>query len=148
MNQKKTLSLVSMMIIRSYSELLQYDTFEGRYEYLKLTGAVGHATFGFDRHINQAFYNSQYWEDVRRDVIIRDNGCDLGILGYEIGAEPLVHHMNPITSDDILHRAEGILDPEYLILTTHRTHNEIHFGKASSSPRVVTRRAPRDTIPW
>lgn len=136
------------MIIRSYSELCRYDTFQERYDYLKLEGAVGDATFGFDRHVSQDFYNSRYWEDVRRHVILRDNGCDLGIPGYEIGAEGLVHHMNPVTLEDILQREEWILDPEYLILTTHRTHNEIHFGVAKSFPRVVTRRTPHDTKLW
>jgi len=136
------------MITRSYSELLQFDTFEGRFGYLRLEGAVGHATFGFDRHVSQDFYNSRYWEDLRREVIIRDNGCDLGIPGYEIHHEPLVHHMNPVALDDILHREDWILDPEFLILTTHRTHNEIHFGVSRSSPRVVTRRTPHDTKLW
>lgn len=133
---------------RSYSNLVRLTTFEERFEYLKLEGGVGRATFGFDRYVNQAFYNSQYWEDVRRHVMIRDNGCDLGIPGYEIGHEPLVHHMNPVTPDDILNKEEWILDPEYLILTTHSTHNDIHFGSNSSYPKVVTERTPRDTKLW
>lgn len=137
-----------MTITRSYSELRRYDTFEDRFNYLKLSGGVGHATFGFDRHINQNFYNSRYWEDVRRHVILRDEGCDLGVPGYEIGAEGLVHHMNPVTPEDILHGEEWILDPEFLILTTHRTHNDIHFGTDRSLPRVVTERTPRDTKLW
>lgn len=139
----------SITMIKTYSELRRYRTFDERFDYLKLRGVVAHETFGFDRHINQAFYNSIYWEEARRYVIIRDNGCDLGIPGYEIGAESLVHHMNPITSDDIVNREEWILDPEYLILTTHNTHNAIHYGTESSSlPKVVTQRTPRDTKLW
>lgn len=136
------------MIRRSYSELSRFHTFQERFDYLKLEGAVGHATFGFDRHVSQDFYHSRYWEDVRQFVILRDNGCDLGIDGYEIHHEPLVHHMNPVSLEDILEREDWILDPEYLILTTHRTHNEIHFGVSRSLPRVVTRRTPHDTKLW
>lgn len=133
---------------RSYSELIQFQTFGERFNYLKLGGGVGRETFGFDRHINQNFYNSRYWEDVRRHVIIRDNGCDLAVPGYEIAVEALVHHMNPITPDDIYHGEDWIVDPEYLILTTHRTHNDIHFGRESTLPRVVTKRTPMDTKLW
>lgn len=134
--------------IRSYSELSLFDTFEERFAYLKLDGGVGVSTFGFDRFINQNFYNSRYWEDVRRDVIVRDRGCDLGVPGYEIHYQPLVHHINPITQEDIIHGEDWIIDPEYLILTTHQTHNDIHFGRSSSGPRVVTSRMPRDTKLW
>lgn len=137
------------MRTRCYSELVELTTFEERFEYLKLDeGGVGRATFGFDRQINQNFYMSQFWKDVRREVLIRDNGCDLGIPGYEIHLGPLVHHMNPMTLEDILHNETWILDPEFLILTTHTTHNEIHFGRTSSLPRVVTERSPRDTNLW
>lgn len=135
-------------LTKSYSELSRLMTFDERFEYLKLDGGVGRATFGFDRYINQEFYHSQYWEDVRRHVMIRDDGCDLGIPGYEIHYNPLIHHMNPITPDDILNREEWILDPEYLILTTHPTHNAIHFGAKRLLPKVVTERAPRDTKLW
>ncbi len=137
------------MMIRTYSELIQYSTFEERFEYLRLDdGTVGRATFGFDRYINQEFYHSQYWEDVRRDVIVRDEGCDLGIPGYEIHHNLLVHHMNPVTPDDIRNREDWILDPEFLIVTTHTTHNDIHFGSRNSLPKVVTRRNPGDTKLW
>lgn len=137
-----------MTITRTYSDLKRLDTFEARFAYLKLEGGVGRATFGFDRWINQCFYNSGLWESSRRAVIIRDEGCDLGIPGYEIHHGPLVHHMNPITSDDILHSEEWILDPEFLILVTHRTHNDIHFGRVRKEPRIVAERTPRDTKLW
>lgn len=133
---------------RRYSELSYLNSFEERFEYLKLNGGVGRATFGFDRHINQQFYMSKEWEDVRQYIIFRDEGCDLGIFGYEIHTGPLIHHMNPMNVDDILHREPWILDPEYLILTTHRTHNDIHFGTKSLLPKVVTQRTPRDTKLW
>lgn len=110
-------------MIRRYSELCQFDTFEDRFEYLKLGGSVGHSTFGFDRHINQAFYASREWKDLRQEVILRDHGCDLGVRGYAINGELLIHHMNPMNSDDIVHGEAWILDPEFLITTTKKTHN-------------------------
>lgn len=137
-----------MTMIRRYSELFNYDTFEERFEYLKLGGGVGRSTFGFDRYINQQFYHSREWNDVGREVIIRDDGCDLGIPGYEIHVGLLIHHMNPITVDDILHRESWILDPEFLILTTQTTHNNIHFGVDKLFPEVVVNRSPRDTNLW
>lgn len=133
---------------KSYSELITFDTFEDRFEYLKLEGGVGRATFGFDRYINQQFYTSREWEDVRQYVIFRDSGCDLGIEGYEIHVSPLIHHMNPMRVDDILHKESWILDPEFLITTTHNTHNAIHFGGKSLYPKVVLKRTPRDTKLW
>lgn len=133
---------------RCYSELVTLGTFDERFEYLKLDGGVGRATFGFDRYLNQEFYTSSFWRDVRAEVMIRDNGCDLAVPGYEIFVNPLVHHMNPLTPDDILHREEWILDPEYLILTTHNTHNDIHFGRKRLFPRTVTKRSPGDTKLW
>jgi hypothetical protein len=134
-------------MIRSYSELVQHTTFEDRLEYLKLGGGVGRATFGFDRYINQQFYASREWEDARRHVIIRDEGCDLGVIGYEIHIGSLIHHMNPMNINDILHRESWILDPEFLILTTNTTHNNIHFG-SKIFPKVVTERTPSDTKLW
>lgn len=131
-----------------YSELRRLHTFEDRFEYLKLEGGVGRATFGFDRYVNQQFYRSPEWHDVRSYVIVRDEGCDLGIPGYEIHAEPLIHHMNPMSVNDILHGESWILDPEYLITTTHRTHNDIHFGSKRLGPKVVTERSPGDTRLW
>lgn len=136
------------MMTRTYSELSQFTTFDARFEYLKLGGGVGRATFGFDRYINQQFYTSREWHDVRRQITIRDEGCDLGIIGYEIHVEPLIHHINPMTPDDIRHGEEWILDPEFLILTTHRTHNALHFGTKRSYPKVVLARSPRDTKLW
>lgn len=133
---------------RSYSELRRLDTFEDRLEYLKLEGGVGRATFGFDRYINQQFYTSREWQDVRQHVIFRDNGCDLGIIGYEIHVGPLIHHMNPMSVDDIIHGEDWILDPEYLITTTHDTHNTIHYGIGNPYPKVVTERTPQDTKLW
>jgi hypothetical protein len=124
------------------------ETFEERFEYLKLVGDVGRSTFGFDRYINQKFYMSYEWKRVRDMVIIRDNGCDLGISGYEIGAGMLIHHMNPMTIDDIRHGESWILEPEYLITTTKNTHNRIHYGDEKNIPKVVTSRNPGDTKLW
>jgi hypothetical protein len=136
------------MRIRTYSELSVLNTFDERFEYLKLDGGVGRATFGYDRYLNQSFYTSSQWLHVREFVIVRDNGCDLGIPGYEIHAEPLVHHMNPMTPEDIIHDEEWILNPEFLILTRQRTHNDIHFGRKKLEPKVVAERSPGDTRLW
>ena len=136
------------MIIRRYSQMAQMETFEERFEYLKLGGVVGEATFGFDRHINQKFYRSTEWKTARRDVIVRDGGCDLGIPGREINGELLVHHINPLSLDDIVHAEEWILDPEFLVCTTKDTHNAIHYGDASLLPREFVPRAPGDTKLW
>jgi len=137
-----------MTKIRCYSELVYLQTFDERFEYLKLSGGVGRSTFGFDRYINQNFYASSFWQDAKREVIIRDDGCDLGIHGYEIYHRLLVHHMNPMTIDDILHNESWIADPEYLILTSHNTHNGIHFGVNKSLPKVVMKRRQGDTNLW
>lgn len=133
---------------KSYSELRRYDGFEERFRYLKLDGAVGHSTFGFDRYINQRFYASYEWRQARREVIIRDNGCDLGIDDYPVVGAMLVHHMNPMSIDDLIHGEESIINPEYLILTTMNTHNAIHFGDESLLPKVVVSRSPHDTKLW
>lgn len=146
--QVETLIWVVMMRIRTYSEMVRLTTFDERFEYLKLDGSVGRATFGFDRYINQRFYTSQLWKSIRDHIIVRDDGCDLGVLGYEIHINPLVHHINPMVVDDILHKEDWILDPEFLVLTTTSTHNDIHFGTTSSLPKVVTERTPRDTKLW
>jgi hypothetical protein len=137
-----------MTITRSFSELLRYETFEERLDYLKLSGAVGRSTFGFDRWLNQRFYTSYEWKRVRRIVILRDNGCDLGVAGYEIFETPLIHHINPLTPEDILNGEETLLDPDFLITTSHATHNAIHFGADRPGPRVVTERTPGDTKIW
>lgn len=138
----------TMSTIKTYSELRRLDTFEERFEYLRLYGHVGRSTFGFDRYINQQFYRSHDWKASRDSVIVRDNGCDLGVFGYEIHAEILVHHINPIVVDDIMHGEDWIFDPEFLITTTHTTHNAIHYSDASLLPRVVVARQPGDTKLW
>lgn len=135
-------------MIRSFSEMVQYPTFEERFDYLVLGGQVGYATFGFDRYINQSFYTSYEWKRIREQVIVRDNGCDLGVPGYEIHTGILIHHINPMQVDDIVHGEEWILDPEYLITTTHNTHNAIHYGAKNLLPKTVLERAPDDTKLW
>lgn len=137
-----------MSRIRTYSELSRLQTFDERYQYLKLKGVVGENTFGFDRWINQEFYRSRQWKSIRDEVIVRDNGCDLGISGYEIHRDLMVHHMNPISMDDIKHGEEWILDPNFLITTSHRTHNAIHYGDESLLPREPVERKFGDTKLW
>lgn len=136
------------MRTRSYSELRRFDSFEDRFEYLKLGGSVGHSTFGFDRWINQQFYSSWEWKNVRQQVIIRDEGCDLGVSGYEINGALLIHHINPMDSDDIIHGEEWILNPDFLITTTHNTHNAIHYGDISLLTPKIVERVPGDTRLW
>jgi hypothetical protein len=133
---------------RSYSDLRRLETFEERYHYLKLVGQVGKSTFGFDRWMNQAFYTSREWKRARDVVVVRDHGCDLGVFGYEIFKGLLIHHMNPISPEDISRGAEWILDPEFLITTTLRTHNAIHYGDETQLPRVYEERKPGDTKLW
>jgi hypothetical protein len=133
---------------RSYSELRRFKTFEERFDYLVLRGEVGKATFGFDRWINQRFYQSREWQVVRDHVIVRDDGCDLGVLGHEIHARLMIHHMNPITSEDLELGEEWVLDPEFLITTTHRTHNAIHYGDDSLLVKPPVERRPGDTKLW
>ena len=133
---------------RSYSDLRLLTTFEERFDYLSMPGEVGQETFGFDRWLNQQFYRSREWKSARDYVIVRDEGCDLGIPGYEIHAQLMVHHMNPVTPEDLLEGKEWVLDPEYLITTTHRTHNAIHYGDMSLIPRAPVERRPGDTRLW
>ena len=140
--------MIMMTNIKTYSELIMIPTFEGRYEYLKLGGQVGVETFGFDRYLNQAFYKSDEWLSVRDYVIARDNGCDLGVEGYEIYGRILIHHMNPITKEDILQRSKFLLDPEYLITTVKRTHDAIHYGNNSIIFEGPIERRKNDTCPW
>ena len=135
-------------MIRSHSELTRFDTFEERFRYLALRGGVGHATFGFDRYLNQRFYASRQWKQIRNHVITRDMGCDLGVDGFEIHSRLIIHHMNPMDSDDIIHGDPSILDPEFLITTTHQTHNAIHYGDEGQLPRKLTPRRPGDTKLW
>lgn len=135
-------------MIRKYSELRRIDDFEERYRYLALRGGVGVATFGYDRYINQQFYTSRQWRQMRHHVIARDLGCDLGIEGYEIHSGLIVHHMNPMDAADISHGDESILDPEFLITTTHRTHNAIHYGDEKLLPKIHVPRSRGDTRLW
>lgn len=135
-------------MIRSYSELIELDTFEERFKYLQLNGAVGRETFGFDRYFNQAFYRSSEWKSIRDQVIFRDNGCDLGVEGYEIFGKIYIHHMNPIMLEDIELKNDNLLDPEYLICTTHRTHNAIHYGDEKQLISKPIERTKNDTCPW
>lgn len=134
--------------IRTYSELLSFSTFEERFEYLKLDGRVGQDTFGFDRYLNQIFYRSREWKAVRDQIIMRDNGCDLGIPGYEVYGRVLIHHMNPISIEDIERNTSILMDPEYLILTSHNTHNAIHYGNSGNLLLPPIERSPNDTCPW
>lgn len=135
-------------IIRTYSELITLPTFMERYKYLRIGGTVGTDTFGFDRYLNQAFYKSEEWKSIRRHVIIRDCGCDLGIEGREIHERILIHHINPISEEDILGRSDFLLNPEYLISTSHRTHNAIHYGDDSILIDTPFERRKNDTCPW
>lgn len=136
------------MSIKTYSELITLPTFIERYRYLKLEGMVGEETFGFDRYLNQVFYRSKEWRSIRDYVITRDNGCDLGITGREIYGQILIHHMNPITSDDILKRSNLLLDPEYLICTIKNTHDAIHYSDESLLITDPIERSKNDTCPW
>lgn len=136
------------MSIKTYTELSRLPTFEERYRYLRLKGAVGQDTFGFDRYLNQIFYRSQRWKAVRDHVIVRDNGCDLGVEGYEIHGRIIIHHMNPITLKDIETESEFLMDPEYLITTVHNTHNAIHYGDEGLLITAPIERSRYDTCPW
>ena len=140
--------MTKKMSIRTYSELTTFPTFEERFKYLQLNGQVGKDTFGFDRYINQNFYRSLEWKRVRDKVILRDNGCDLGVEGYEIHGRILIHHMNPITIKDIESMSEYLLNPEYLISTVHNTHNAIHYGDESLLITVPIERRKNDTCLW
>lgn len=140
--------MVIQMIIRTYNELMLLPTFEERFEYLKLSGRVGEETFGFDRWINQKFYRSAEWKHLRDQVIIRDNGCDLGVEGREIYGKILIHHMNPITKKDILDRTDLLLNPMYLISVTKQTHDAIHYSDESILMNDPIVRSRNDTCPW
>lgn len=133
---------------KTYSELIKLKTFKERYEYLRLYGLIGEETFGFDRYMNQKFYKSKEWKRIRDQVIVRDNGCDLGVEGYEIGGRILIHHMNPILLKDIQTLSEFLLNPEYLICTTLDTHNAIHYGNSNLLIIEPIERTKNDTCPW
>lgn len=137
-----------MSDILTYSELIKLPTFEERFKYAILNGAVGESTFGFDRYLNQEFYHSSLWRNIRRKVILRDNGCDLAMDGFTIYGHIYVHHLNPITSDDILNQTPFLIDPEYLVCVGFDTHNAITYGSFDLIPKPVVGRAPGDTCPW
>ena len=140
---------MTLKMIRTYSELSQLKTFKERYEYLRLEdGRVGEDTFGYDRYLNQQFYKTLEWKRLRDQLILRDNGCDLGVDGYQIYGKIIIHHLNPITKDDILNRTEYLMDPENLICTTHNTHNAIHYGDSSLLVTTPVERTKNDTCPW
>lgn len=136
-------------MIRTYDELIKYQTFLQRFNYLKLGDKIGKETFGYDRYLNQRFYKTPEWKKLRDEIIIRDDGCDLGHPDFPIYGRIIIHHMNPLTKDDILHSTEYLLDPKYLICVSHDTHNAIHYG--SSDLLLVDEpviRKPNDTCPW
>ena len=135
--------------LRTYTELMKLETFEERFNYLKLDGIVGEETFGFDRYLNQKFYKSKEWRDIRNYVIARDRGCDLGIDDREIiDDEILIHHLNPISKEDIINKTDLLLNPEYLITTINNTHRAIHYGDSSLLYQGPIERYKNDTCPW
>lgn len=136
------------MNIKTYSELIAISSFEERFGYLRLKGSVGKDTFGYDRYLNQILYNSPEWKKLRNQIIIRDNGCDLACEGYEIYGRILIHHLNPITVDDVLDRNRKVFDPNNLVCVTHNTHNAIHYGDASMLLTGPIVRTKNDTCPW
>ena len=147
---KKSMSVSNdPQFVRCYSELIALPTYKERFEYLKLNGRVGKDTFGYDRFINQHLYQrNPKWKKARDQVIIRDNGCDLGVEGYEIQGKIIVHHMNPITLEDVLNDRGWIYDPEFLICTVHNTHNAIHYGDENLLTLAPVERTLNDTCPW
>ncbi len=140
--------MVTMMSIRTYFELITLPTFEERFKYLQLNGQVGESTFGFDRYMNQVFYRSQKWKSIRDFVIIRDCGCDLGVEGYDIHGKIIIHHMNPLSMRDIETESDFLLNPDFLICTTHNTHNAIHYGDENLLVTAPIERTKNDTCPW
>lgn len=134
---------------RTYTELTQFTTFEERLRYLRLDSMVGADTFGFDRYLNQRFYRSAEWRAIRHEIIVRDSACDLGLPDYEIDGKIYIHHMNPITVDDLEHSSIYLLNPEFLICVSHATHNAVHYG-SEETPQIhdLIERRPNDTIPW
>lgn len=137
-----------MKMNKTYEELIKLKTFKERYRYLKLSGRIGEETFGFNRYLNQVFYRSKEWKQFRNKIIIRDNGCDLGIDGMEIHSKILIHHINPITKKDILERSELLMDENNVICVSHNTHEAIHYGDESLLQDEYIPRRPNDTIPW
>lgn len=136
------------MSIRTYSELIMIQTFEERFEYLQLKGSVGKDTFGYDRYLNQVLYRSPEWKRLRNQIIIRDGGCDLACDGYDIYDKVLIHHLNPITVEDVLTRSRKVFDPDNLVCVSHNTHNAIHYGDSDLLVTGVITRTKNDTCPW
>lgn len=136
------------MKIRTYSELITLPTFQERFDYLKLDGKVGQDTFGFDRYMNQRFYQSPEWKCIRKKIILRDNGCDLGLDDYTIMGGIFIHHMNPIMPKDIVDQTQFLLNPEYLIAVSRGTHQAIHYGAESLLYNIPIERTQNDTCPW
>lgn len=134
--------------IRTYEELITYPTFKERYEYLRLVGTVGSDTFGADRYLNQMFYRSREWKNIRDVVLLRDNGCDLGVEGHDIYDKAIIHHMNPLTVDDIKHSSDNLFNPRYLITVSFDTHQAIHYGTILNLRMMPPERRPNDTCPW
>ena len=141
--------MIKMRNIKTYSELITLPTFHDRFQYLRIGGRVGEETFGWDRKINQIFYQrSDEWKSIRDYVIIRDNGCDLGVEGYDVYDRIIVHHINPLMMEDFETNSKYLLDPEFLISTSHATHNAIHYGDDSLLYRSLVERSKNDTCPW
>lgn len=136
------------IFMRNYTDLIKLSKFMDRFNYLKLNGKIGEDTFGFDRYLNQIFYTSSEWRKVRNFVIVRDNGCDLGVPGFNIGGRILIHHMNPISVHDVIQRNKDILNPEYLICVSKLTHQAIHYGNEDLLPIEPIERSLNDTCPW
>lgn len=136
------------MSIKTYSELITIPTFEERFEYLQLKGSVGKDTFGYDRHLNQVLYRSPEWKRLRNQIIIRDCGCDLACEGYDIHSKVLIHHLNPITVEDVLARSRKVFDPDNLVCVSHNTHNAIHYGDVDLLITGPIIRTKNDTCPW
>ena len=135
-------------MLRTYSELITLPTFKERFQYLQLSGSVGVDTFGYDRYLNQLFYRSPEWKQLRHEIIVRDNGCDLAMDGYDIYGRIIIHHLNPLIKEDILNRSDYLLNPEFLVCTTHKTHNAIHYGDESLLITEPIVRSRNDTCPW
>jgi hypothetical protein len=140
--------MVAAMIIKTYSEMLTFPTLEERFRYLQLKGSVGKDTFGYDRYLNQILYHSEEWKSFRNGIIIRDNGCDLACEGYEIHKRILIHHIDPITVEDVLNRNPKVFDPENVVCVSHMTHNAIHYGDENLLITAPVERSPNDTCPW
>lgn len=134
--------------MKCYSELILLPTLQERIHYLRRCQKLGDRTFGGDRYLNQAFYRSTEWKNIRHSIVIRDNGCDLGVDGYPVGDRGFIHHINPITLEHLIHGDDCLFDPENLILCSFKTHNLIHYGAEASIPQPIVERRPGDTCPW